>query len=124
MVATAGEPTKLLVCGIGHAYNISPILSPRLMRAIKNARASGDVGAELGAMLNEVKNDGKRILFIDPNLEKIDGVGVGAFGTPPCVHLFVRRDGMDFPFLPTTNGCDCFFKNLGIYRPVGGAARA
>ena len=124
MVAAAGEPTKILICGIGHAYSISPVLSPRLMRAIKDARISGDTNGEFDRLIGEVKNDGKRIMFIDPNLEKIDGIGVGAFGSPPSVHLFVRRNGMDYPFSPTTSGCDCFFRNLGVYKQIERVAHA
>jgi hypothetical protein len=120
MVAENGEPARILACGTGHAYTVAPVYSTRLMGAIKGARASGDVDGEFNCMVAEMKRDGGRIMFIDPNYEELEGVGIGMFGGRSEPYLFVRRDGVDYPFCSTTKGCDCFFSYLATYKSVGG----
>jgi hypothetical protein len=124
IVSEDGDPARILACGVGHAYTVVPVLSTRLMEAIVAARASGNVEFEWRRLIGEVKNDGKRIMFIHPNYGEFEGIGIGAFGRNANICLFARRGGVDYPFSSNSKGCDCFFKNLATYRPIGWQRRA
>ncbi|MDR0679148.1 MAG: hypothetical protein LBF24_02775, partial [Puniceicoccales bacterium] len=103
------EAPRVLVLGEGHAYNLAPEFSLKIMEAL---HCPGTAQERADRLMASVRNGGEPLLFIDPNWKGVYGVGLCHCGGSKLELFLQREDGCGLRIRPRH---PIFYRNLQAF---------